>query len=582
MSSHPRPDRFEFLRVLGKGGGGEVLLTRDRERDEPVALKFVRLAEAEADLVQAERNGAQLQWELARIAPQVPRVFEEGEDSEFFYYVMEYVAGKDLSDLLRKGPLPEDRAIHIATQLLDLLIHLHSFTREIAGRKLFEVVHGDIKPDNIRLQEGDRVRVIDFGIAKQLSLTRNYTRNLFGSVPYLPPERLEHGRVDIHSDLWAVAVVLYYMVSGHLPHQGTTPEAVEQNILAHKIEPLPGTCSRSLKWIISKSLSFDVERRYPTAAAFRQDLQELRDKGSVDPAPKAPVQRSETTQPTRAPVAPPSMPTTRTPPPPPSQEAVPPPVLPPPGKPQIPLPAPPSPAPPSSPLKRPAVSVRPLRSPVAAKPAAGARKKLRELWLLLPLLGVLAAGYFLWPDGQRQPPEDPEPPVSEPAPEDNPQDRARLLYSQGQAALTEAEELTGADAEEKRAEAQAAFEEAAREDEEWPEPVIGLARVLVNGDPPVPETFEALRKEARKRGHGDSRIFSALLADAYLAAGKRLMEQAGLEGGPYEPKLLEEAHENLDGAVHSYEEAGDLDSAASRYSEAWNLRNKVAETIANL
>ena len=76
------------------------------------------------------------------------------------------------------------------------------------------IVHGDIKPENIRIQDGDRVRVLDFGIAKHLSQTRRFTVNLFGSLPYTPPERLERGAVDRHSDLWAVGVVLYLMVSG--------------------------------------------------------------------------------------------------------------------------------------------------------------------------------------------------------------------------------------------------------------------------------------------------------------------------------------------------------------------------------
>jgi serine/threonine-protein kinase len=562
-SSHPLPERFLFRRVLGKGGVGEVLLVRDTQRGEEVALKYVRLAETPTDAVEAEKNGTRLQRELAGEAPHVPQVYEEGEDSEFYYFVMEYVAGQDLSDLLQKGPLAEDRAVHIAVQIFDLLARLHSFTSEIGGRRLFEVIHGDIKPENIRLQEGDRVRVIDFGIAKQLSLTHNYTKNLFGSVSYLPPERLEHGRIDIHSDLWAAAVVLYTMVGGHPPYSATTLEGVERQIRAHQLLPLPETCSRDLRWIINKSLSFDVKRRYSSAAAFRDDLQKLLDKEFLEPAPAPALVTgpSAITQPTRPPVPSPSPETRKTTAP----------------SPPVPPPLPPPPQVQPSPPKQPAIRVRPAPSPT--RPAAGTGKMPRALWLILPLLSLLAAGYFLSRDGQQPTPEVQPPLVSEPILEVSSQDRARRLFSQGQEALTEAETLTGARAEEKRAEAQSAFEEAARLDEEWPDPLVGQARALVNGDPPDPQKFEALRKEARRRGSRDSQVFSTVLADAYLEAGKRLLNRAGPAGGPYDKNVLWNSFLNLEQAVSNYEQAGDQ---GTRYSEARRLKNEVAGIYANL
>lgn len=271
-------------------------------------MKSVRLAEVKADVAEAEKNGARLQMELARIAPHVPRVFDEGEDGEFYYFVMEYVAGRDLSKVLEENPLPENRAIAIAIQLFDFLARLHSFTSEIGGRKKFGIIHGDIKPENIRLQDGDRVRVIDFGIAKQLSLSRSYTKNQFGSLPYLPPERLEHGMVDIHSDLWAAAVVLYSMVSGRMPYAGTTEDTVIRKIQTHDIASLPATCSRSLQWIIYKSLDFEIDRRFPTAAIFREHLEILRDGGSLDNVSQHSTPKSATTQPSQPAQPPPDPP----------------------------------------------------------------------------------------------------------------------------------------------------------------------------------------------------------------------------------------------------------------------------------
>ncbi|HEV7517151.1 MAG TPA: protein kinase, partial [Thermoanaerobaculia bacterium] len=182
------------------------------------------------------------------------------------------------AEILAKGPLPEARAVAITLELVSMLEVCHEFSAEVSGRRIFGIVHGDIKPENIRLQEGDRVRVLDFGIAKHLSQTRRFTVNLFGSLPYTPPERLERGVVDRHSDLWAVGVVLAAMCSGKRPFPGNTPEELEQAI-RHGVPPLPlpVTCSPGLAHIVAKSLAFEVERRYPSAADLKADLLAVRD-----------------------------------------------------------------------------------------------------------------------------------------------------------------------------------------------------------------------------------------------------------------------------------------------------------------
>jgi tetratricopeptide (TPR) repeat protein len=122
------------------------------------------------------------------------------------------------------------------------------------------------------------VRVLDFGIAKHLSQTRRFTVNLFGSLPYTPPERLERGVVDRHSDLWAVGVVLAAMVSGRRPFPGNTPEELEQAI-RHGVPPLPlpAGSSPGLVQVVDKSLAFEVGRRYQSAAELKSDLEALRD-----------------------------------------------------------------------------------------------------------------------------------------------------------------------------------------------------------------------------------------------------------------------------------------------------------------
>lgn len=253
---------------------GDVHLAWDPERNTEVALKLIRTRRADPDMLEAEKNGAALQQQLAQVAPQVAAVYESGQNDPFFWVAMEYVSGTDLSEIIDQGPLSETRATLIALQLCSLLEVSHQFAAEVAGRRILGIVHGDIKPENIRLQEGDRVRILDFGIAKHVSQTRKFTVNLFGSLPYTPPERLERGVVDYHSDLWAVGVVLYMMVSGEAPYTGRDPEELEARIRRGEPPmPLPASVSPGLRKIIHCCLAFDPAKRYPTATALKTDLE---------------------------------------------------------------------------------------------------------------------------------------------------------------------------------------------------------------------------------------------------------------------------------------------------------------------
>jgi serine/threonine protein kinase len=275
--THQQVGRFEIRDFLGRGAIGDVHLAWDPERQREVALKLVRMKRADPEMLEAERNGVALQRQLSAVAPQVAAVYEEGESAGFFWVAMEYVAGTDLSEMVARGPLSETRAVLIAEQLCAMLEVCHQYSAEIGGRRIAGIIHGDIKPENIRLQEGDRdairVRVLDFGIAKHLSQTRRFTVNLFGSLPYTPPERLDRGAVDRQSDLWAVGVVLYLMVSGRPPFTGDNPEELETKIRrGEPPAPLPAEVSPKLRKIIQKSLAFDVARRYPDAGAMKADL----------------------------------------------------------------------------------------------------------------------------------------------------------------------------------------------------------------------------------------------------------------------------------------------------------------------
>ena len=116
--------------------------------------------------------------------------------ARYFYIAMEYLEGRNLSEVIGDGPLAPERAAGLAIQLCQFLEAAHGFEATIDGRHLRSLLHGDLKPRNIRVLDGDRIKVLDFGIAKALSLSRKVTRNDFGSIAYLSPERLESGEID--------------------------------------------------------------------------------------------------------------------------------------------------------------------------------------------------------------------------------------------------------------------------------------------------------------------------------------------------------------------------------------------------
>ena len=269
--------RFELRGFLGRGATGDVHLAWDRDRAGEVALKLVRLQGTDPEALQAERHGAELQRRVSLEAPQVAAVHEYGDTDGFFYVAMEHVVGQDLAHLLHElgGSLPPRRAVAIGRQLCAVLEVLHGFSTELDGKSVTRIIHGDLKPENIRIEPGDHVRLLDFGVAKHLSLTRKATRNVFGTYPYTPPERLRSGLVNETSDLWAVGIVLYRMVSGQSPYAGDSPEELERAILRHPPLPLPADCPPPLRGVIETCLAYQSEWRYGSAAQLSAALDQV-------------------------------------------------------------------------------------------------------------------------------------------------------------------------------------------------------------------------------------------------------------------------------------------------------------------
>lgn len=273
---HPREfGKYRILKLLPPGGMGRVYLAENTATGERIALKLIDQAPGPEyeEIVEAERRGARLQEQLCRIDTRIADVLGYGELDGFFYIEMEFVEGQDLAEVLDRGPLGIPFAARIGRDLCETLHHAHSFSTATDGHSYHGVVHGDIKPRNVRITPDGQVRVLDFGIAKALSATRKFTENRFGSSQYSSPERLQSGDVDFSSDLWSVAVVLFEIVSGH-PYfdadSGSKLEHAIRNYRAHR--PLPPKLPAPFAAILRKALHPDPAERYQTAAEFATDL----------------------------------------------------------------------------------------------------------------------------------------------------------------------------------------------------------------------------------------------------------------------------------------------------------------------
>ncbi len=266
--------RYEIIRKLGRSMT-DVYLALDPEPNRRVVLKIVEHSRdaLTQQVVEAERRGAAIQQQLHELDPSVLEIYEYGDLNGCFFLAMQYAEGKTLAEVIRKDQrvLPETAARY-AAEMTRQLQTLYSFQAEFDGQKR-AVVHGDIKPSNIQIGPNGEVWLLDFGIAKAISATRNLTQHSFGSPAYCSPERLKNGQVDPQADLWAVGVCLYEMLAGIPPYQAQTTRKLE--ILIQSRRPpraLPDDCPASLKSVIRKALAADSTRRYVSAVAFERDL----------------------------------------------------------------------------------------------------------------------------------------------------------------------------------------------------------------------------------------------------------------------------------------------------------------------
>ena len=273
-SVYNRIGPYEIHQEIGRGGMAVVFLATDTETNQRVALRTVPTYQA-SDVLAAELRGAELQEQFCRVSGFVPQVYKYGTEADYFYVAMEYLDGENLSQAIRRGPLPETRALAIAIELCRFLEDARGFTWKVEDREVRHLLHGDLTPPNVRLTSDGRIKVLDFGIAKALSLSRKVTRNDFGSLAYLSPERIESGgEMDATDGFWALGVMLYEMLKGAPPFSAPDTRRLERVIVSRRPAPiLEGICPVGLQAVVAKLLGPSPSDRYPSAEAIRHDLE---------------------------------------------------------------------------------------------------------------------------------------------------------------------------------------------------------------------------------------------------------------------------------------------------------------------
>lgn len=260
-----------LVRMLGRGGMGEVWLGHDPKLDRHVAIKTMRREFA------ADQNAiARFLREARAVAklshPNIVPIFQIGEEADVIFFVMEFVNGVSLADWMKKQKtISLQHCLYILLQIVDGLEYAYS-----QG-----IIHRDIKPANIMIDRTSRVRITDFGLAKMLGADTQMTETgaSMGSPCFMSPEQAKGDQVDFRSDMYSLGITFYQMITGELPHVAPTPVSV---LLKHVQDPLPepdtlrSIAGGAVLALLKKMTAKRPEDRFPDYSSLRQALLSLK------------------------------------------------------------------------------------------------------------------------------------------------------------------------------------------------------------------------------------------------------------------------------------------------------------------
>ena len=258
--------RYEIVKSIGEGGMANVYLAKDTILNRKVAIKILR-----GDLANDEKFVRRFQREALSSSslshPNVVEMYDVGEDEGNYYIVMEYIEGKTLKQLIKKrGSLTLSEAIDIMLQLTDGITQAHDSY----------IIHRDLKPQNILIKDDGTIKITDFGIAVALNSTQlTQTNSVMGSVHYIPPEQASGKGSTIRSDIYAMGILFYELLTGSLPFRGDNAVEIA---LKQMHDPIPSvrkknpSIPQSVENIILKATAKNPKNRYADAKEMHADL----------------------------------------------------------------------------------------------------------------------------------------------------------------------------------------------------------------------------------------------------------------------------------------------------------------------
>jgi eukaryotic-like serine/threonine-protein kinase len=271
-------DQFKLEEYVGKGSMGLVFKALDTVLLRTVALKLIPKLTEEGLSVEERSAREEIRKRLIQEAkaagrlahPNIVTIYSYGETDKFEYICMEYVDGKTLSQIIKKeNVISIEESVPIMEQILLAL----------AAADEEHIVHRDIKPSNVMMTNDNRVKVMDFGIAKLPSLSMTLTGVVLGTPYYMSPEQISGQKVDIRSDLFSAGALFYEMVTGIRPFEAESTATLAYKIV--QVDPIPPRVlnlhiPESVGNIISRALVKDPGLRYQTPVEMLSDLQALR------------------------------------------------------------------------------------------------------------------------------------------------------------------------------------------------------------------------------------------------------------------------------------------------------------------
>jgi serine/threonine-protein kinase len=281
--------RYEIIGELGQGAMGVVYKAKDPLIDRVVAIKTINLNQALEEREEYEARFYQEARAAGRLSHHnIVTIYDVGKSGDVAYIAMEFLQGRELREVLNeKSVLPIAQVLDIVAQVAQGLSYAHEHG----------IVHRDVKPSNIMIQQDGHVKITDFGIARMASAAvRTQTGMVLGSPKYMSPEQVMGKLTDQRSDIFSLGVMLYEMLTGRPPFSGENVNAIMYQTL-NATPPQPSSMNPAvpdmLNFIVAKALAKKIDERYQDANEFASDLRACRDSLPHDTPAAAPIFRPQ-------------------------------------------------------------------------------------------------------------------------------------------------------------------------------------------------------------------------------------------------------------------------------------------------